>query len=521
EMKQGLKFLDVFAGSGVVSKLAKSLNFEVYTNDWENYSYILNNGFIKSNYRDINSLFGSSGEFIDYLDQINNIPAPSMEDKYISKYYAPESYNIDEADFRVERLFYTKENALTIDKIRNFIETEHPEGNDNRIRNILLSVLIYQSATHTNTSGVFKAFHKGFGGHGKDAMKRILTPIRLSMPNLIDSDYPVHIFKEDANILVKNKEVQNIDIAYLDPPYNQHQYGSNYHMLNTIALWDKISAPLTLNGNGVLTEKAAIRKDWINTRSNYCYSESAISSFKDLIDNLDAKFILISYSSDGLIPFETMKKICTSKGKLTIVTNEYTKYRGGKQSNNHQNVNIEFVLIIDTQNRSLKEHMIDIDSVIIRKKILLMFKQKYTLNKLKTHCERIEGDNIFIDFGGKTQKIVSKNHFELFPPENIDNLSMKENEILYKTLQNCVCKTKEEELEEIISKINGNIDNKVFYIKLIPNTLKKLAHKKNKDRFIYWLNIIKIIEKTDKDLYRLIDGKIEKLELLAEKRFNN
>ncbi|MCP4159787.1 MAG: DNA methyltransferase, partial [Deltaproteobacteria bacterium] len=47
EMKQGLKFLDVFAGSGVVSKLAKSLNFEVYTNDWENYSYILNNGFIK------------------------------------------------------------------------------------------------------------------------------------------------------------------------------------------------------------------------------------------------------------------------------------------------------------------------------------------------------------------------------------------------------------------------------------------------------------------------------------------
>ncbi len=42
---------------------------------------------------------------------------------------------------------------------------------------ILLSILIYEAATHTNTSGVFKAFHKGFGGHGKDALQRILKKI--------------------------------------------------------------------------------------------------------------------------------------------------------------------------------------------------------------------------------------------------------------------------------------------------------------------------------------------------------
>ena len=315
EIKPGLKFFDAFSGSGVVSRLAKHLNFEVYSNDWENYSYIINNGYIKTDRKDIITLFGSEKKLIGYLNEINNLPAPEYGEQYISKFYAPESFNIDEADFRVERLFYTRENAFQIDKIRNYIDKYHPMSSDNRLRYFLLGLLLYQCATHTNTSGVFKAFHKGFGGHNRDALKRILSPIRLEYPQLIDSDYPVHIFREDTGKLAESDRIRNIDIAYLDPPYNQHQYGSNYHLLNTIALWDKINAPLVLNERGVLKEKAAIRKDWTATKSDYCYTEPAITSFASLIKNLDAEYILISYSTDGLIPFEVMKDICAEKGK--------------------------------------------------------------------------------------------------------------------------------------------------------------------------------------------------------------
>ena len=113
---------------------------------------------------------------------------------------------------------------------------------------------------------MFKAYHKGFGGHGKDALSRILAPIVLPFPRLPSSLSPAKVYSMDANRLVR--ELPPVDIAYLDPPYNQHQYGSNYHILNTIALWDRIPAPLALNARGELLEKAAIRKDWVNTRSS-------------------------------------------------------------------------------------------------------------------------------------------------------------------------------------------------------------------------------------------------------------
>lgn len=519
KIEPGMKFFDVFAGSGIVSRLAKEMNFEVFTNDWESYSYILSNGFIKINRDDIPRIFGGEEVFTNLLEDLNNLPYPREEDGYISQYYAPKSFDIDDVDFRKERLFYTRENALNIDKIRNYIETHYGGEEKKRARYILLSILLYEAATHTNTSGVFKAFHKGFGGHGRDAMTRILSPIRMRKPILINSDFPVHVYQDDANDLVKR--VSGMDIAYLDPPYNQHQYGSNYHMLNTIALWDKIPAPLDLNEKGVLKEKAAIRKDWVKTKSAYCYQDTAIDSFSELIENLDAKHILISYSTDGIIPFDTMKEICMGKGKVSIVTNEYIKYRGGKQSNNRLNTNIEFVLTIDSLSKNTKYSLDKVDSVINRKQIVLLFKQRYSRTKLAAHCLSLCNDGIRIDTGRRELFIPTNYHFELFPVEELDGLSLKEREVLFGTLSRCVCLNKEEELEEIISKIGGEAEKDMYFIKLIPDTLKKLAHKKNKLRFYHWLSKIKGIEQYDKELYSLIKKRILTIEELAEKRFNN
>ncbi|WP_191015585.1 DNA adenine methylase [Treponema zioleckii] len=373
EIKAGLKFLDAFSGSGVVARFAKELQFEVFANDWEYYSNVINRGFLETNKSDIKDLFGSEEKFCSLLREINNLPPPSEDDQYIAKYYAPKEFEADKADYRTERLFYTRQNALAIDKIRNYIEGNFNDS-DKR-KNLLLAELIYEAATHNNTSGVFKAFHKEFGGHGKDALKRIFGKIQLNLPVLTDSNQKMHIFMEDANQLAR--KLKNLDIAYLDPPYNQHQYGSNYHILNTIAKWDHVPASLELNNKGVLKEKAGIRHDWIQTRSSYCYKDDAQKSFEDLIENLDAKHILVSYSTDGIIPFEKMLEICMKRGKLSLVTNEYTTYRGGKQSNKRQNANIEFILCIDTSKKSDEGTKLMIDSVLAKKKFMLLFKQKF------------------------------------------------------------------------------------------------------------------------------------------------
>lgn len=524
EIKPGLRFLDLFAGSGVVSRLAKMLNFEVFTNDWEFYSFIISSCYLKTNKSDIERLFGSQEKFLQLLDTINSLPNPGKDEQYMAKYYAPKEDDIDAADYKTERLFYTRQNALNIDKIRNHIEDNFPvtgvqgDSDENlQKRNVLLAELIYEAATHNNTSGVFKACHKGFGGHGKDALTRILGEIKLNPPVLIDSDFPVHVFQEDANILVE--KLDEVDVAYLDPPYNQHQYGSNYHILNTIAKWDHIPAELELNEKGELKEKAAIRQDWVNTRSRYCYKEKAALAFENLISKIRAKHILISYSTDGIIPFEQMQKICMKKGKVSIVTNEYTTYRGGKQSNKRRNTNIEFILCINTAEKTSEEDVEKLASVFIRKKTLLLFKQKFCENRLKSACSFCDGESLAFAINGRQIAIKTDSFFTIELPENIDELSNREMSVLQALLEPCVCKSREEELSEIISKLSGNREKNAGFIKLIPKTLKKLAHKKNKTLFYGWLKTVRELKNKYPDEYKLIDAKIEQVAALAEVRF--
>ena len=512
---ENIKFFDVFSGSGVVARFAKFLGMEVYANDWEYYSYVLNQGFLNFNESDIEKIFGSRAEFESLLNKINSLPVPGEDNQYISKYYAPKEFDVEQVDYKTERLFYTRENALAIDKIRNYIEENRSQESE-KVFYLLLAILIYESATHTNTSGVFKAFHKEFGGHGKDALSRIMKKIELHFPVLIDSKAPVHVFQENANELAR--KLKGIDIAYLDPPYNQHQYGSNYHLLNTIAKWDKIPAPLDLNSKGILKRKAAIREDWINTRSDYCYRDSAEKSFEDLIMNLDARFIFISYSTDGIIPFEKMREICTKRGKLSLVTNEYTTYRGGKQSNKRQNTNIEFILSIDTSQKSDEESIREIDFILKRKKTLLLFKQKYSFEKLKEISDKILEDEKKIIIEGI--EIPTKDFFSLEIPEDFDNLDFERLERFYNKLSLGICETKEQELEEILLRLEWNSADNRSLIKQIPTVLNKLANKKNEQSFKIWLSKIEALEQAQPDLYHLIADKMQRIKEVAEIRMN-
>ena len=564
ELKPGLKFFDVFSGSGVVSRMAKSLNFEVYANDWEYYANVLSKGYVETNDSDIVELFGSEEKFIQKLDEINSLKNPTSEKQYIAKYYAPKEFDAGLVDFKTERLFYTRQNALAIDKIRNYIESAYSEKQNPKnskkieaenernakIRNLLLSELIYESATHTNTSGVFKAFHKGFGGHGKDALKRIMAGIKLNRPILIDSEQPVHVFQENANELVK--KIRGIDIAYLDPPYNQHQYGSNYHLLNTIAKWDHIPAPLDLNSKGVLKEKAAIRHDWVNTKSDYCYREIAEKTFSELIDSIDAKHILISYSTDGIIPFTKMRDICTRKGRLSIVTNEYSTYKGGKRSNSRQNTNIEFILCIDTAKTNDEESLKKIDAILMRKKLMLLFKQKFSekkiLESVKKFNKRKEEEKSFFksvaikdkeesepkrkrrtkknekeiafDNGKREFSVSTKNFFELEPPADAIEMTIEELDEMHSVLSPCACETKEDEIAELVAKIKkGNVT--LNLARKLPATLKNLAHKKNKEAFMKWLKKVEALNDTVPEIYERIQDSVENVKMQAKMRFES
>ena len=139
-----------------------------------------------------------------------------------------------------------------------------------------LAPLIVQASIHTNTSGVFKGFHKKdgighFGVKGENALYRIKSDIKLDVPVLRDSDCAITIFQQDINELVKQDNV--FDLVYYDPPYNQHPYGSNYFMLNILATKSESIA--------IQDGVSGIAENW--NRSAYNKRIQAIDAMDDLI----------------------------------------------------------------------------------------------------------------------------------------------------------------------------------------------------------------------------------------------
>ncbi len=525
---RGVRFLDLFSGSGIVSRLAKVLGFDVYSNDWEYYSYILNFAYLKIDKDEIPFLYKDFGGIQNILDYLNNLPNPEPEDEFIAKYYAPK--NDSAPDYKNERLFYTRYNALIIDKIRNEIEKLYPGesfGDELILKEkyLLLALLLYNAANHSNTSGVFKAFHKGFGGFSKDALNRILKKITLDYPVLINGNGFYEVFRMDANEFVKRYKDLFFDIVYIDPPYNQHQYGSNYHILNTIALWDKEYLKDYLESN--TDKKAGIRNDWDKTRSLYCYKDTAFEVFKDLIQSINARYLLISYNTEGIINFEDLILELTKAGKLELFGNEYVKYRGGRQSLNREINNIEFVLVVDKTKKSEQLDILSLKYNILIKRFYLLLKKKYVKKRLLGNFD-FYGDNLIFEFNNYKFYLKHNNFYTIKGNgfiEGLENnsyhLKMKYDILsnLIKRLESSVCRGNGEEIDEILRLIEDNsIDGNI--VKRLPLLLRKIAHKKYKDLFFLYLNRIEGLKKVHPKIYMQIEKDITKVVDLSYKRFN-
>ena len=336
---RGGTFYDAFAGSTVTARLAKSLGYRVIVNDWEHYSYYISLAYIKNNFPPEFRAFGGIENAFDRLNALESVRG------YIATHYCPE--DDEHYDPESERMFYTQENGRRIDAVREEIASWKTAGLiDLDEEAVLLASLIFQAAYCSNTSGVFKGFHRGWGGSTKTAWYRIRSTLTIRPPVFQDNGYENLVYRDDANDLLDEVEC---DIAYLDPPYNQHQYGSNYHLLNTVALWDKPEIGVKFESRHKDNGKSAIRKDWlVDRRSPYCYRKTALDSFRELISGLKARYILVSYSTDGIISLDDLLETLSDRGRLSVVTQRYKRYRVSSQRPSSRSHNVEFVAIVDT-----------------------------------------------------------------------------------------------------------------------------------------------------------------------------
>jgi adenine-specific DNA-methyltransferase len=324
--KDKLNIVDGFAGSSVVSRELTFIADNLYTNDLELYSYLMAKCYL------VHPTEEQVVRILQHIQQMNELAekGPYIEG-IICKLYAPK----DTKDIKEgERCFYSRENALILDTLRAYITTVEED-----IQTYCLVPLLNKASIHTNTAGVFKGFYKNgnigcFGGKGQYALSRILKPIRLDIPVWNPMPYHAHVSNKDINVLVE--ELPQVDIMYLDPPYNQHPYGSNYFMLNVIAT--NIEPTSISNVSGIPT-------NW--NKSKYNKHSSAVEVMKHLLEKGLAKstYILLSYNNEGIITekqWETLLKPYEVK-KYEI---RYDAYKGSRNLKDRNDKVIEIMYLL-------------------------------------------------------------------------------------------------------------------------------------------------------------------------------
>lgn len=322
--KEKLSCVDLFSGSGIVARFLKAHSEFLIANDLELYSKIINECYLTNINLELQKEIDTN-----FINLNHKIPA-NLKPGFISELYAPKN---DDFITKGERVFYTKYNANFIDTARIEIAKLPIE-----MQKYFLAPLLYLASNHTNTSGVFKGFYKDkngvgkFGGSAQNALKRICSKMHLIKPIFSNFSCDFNVYQKDANTLAK--ELDNFDLCYIDPPYNQHPYGSNYFMLNLIAKYEKPHN---------ISEISGIPTDW--NRSNYNKKKEAREAFLDLISNLKAKFILISYNNEGFITKDEFLNGLCKFGKINLLQKDYNTFRGSRNLKN-RNIHVKENLYI-------------------------------------------------------------------------------------------------------------------------------------------------------------------------------
>lgn len=323
-----LDVYDAFSGSGVVSRYFKRHARRLYSNDLESYArvasacYLVNRGDFPE--REYEAAFAWMSAELGDDSCPGDLPAGGAdhglaargEGGIFSRLYAPR----DDRDIKAgERVFYTRRNALYLDAARRMI-LDLPAN----LQPFFLGPLLSEASVHANTAGVFKGFYKDaatgigkFGGRKGDALSRILGDIKLERPVMSRCSCEAEVLQGDAAEIAAG--LPDLDLAYLDPPYNQHPYGSNYFMLNLLVDYEEPEAISRVSG---------IPRNW--KRSAYNRAGEAAAALEALVAALRARFVLVSFNSEGFIAPGEMLGLLGRHGRVGMVERKYNAFRGSR-----------------------------------------------------------------------------------------------------------------------------------------------------------------------------------------------
>lgn len=292
--------LDLFSGSGIVGQHFAQGGFEVVSNDFLYFSYVIARGTIgitnKPKFSNLNI-----ENVLEYLNDLKLEDTTfSIDDCFVFNNYSPSP--------KCERMYFQNDNALKIDIIRLQIEKWKNDGllNDDEYFYLLAS-LINAVPYVANITGTFGAYLKYWD-------KRTFNKLKL-IPYSINKSKKIKCVNWDYTKALSIKT----DILYADPPYNSREYLPNYHVLETIARYDY---PQIKGITGI--------RNYDNQKSPFCRKNNVVDAFEILIRDTKAKYILISYNNEGLISTELLSEICKKyavENSFKLYEYDYRRYK--------------------------------------------------------------------------------------------------------------------------------------------------------------------------------------------------
>ena len=283
---------DIFAGTGAVS--SAFTDKVLITNDLMYSNYICNYAWFGAEEYDPQTI-------IDCVIRYNSLC--DLEDNYMTDNFSD--------------TYFSRDDCAKIGYIREDIECLYENGSINkRERAILITSLLYAMDKIANTCGHYDAYRKGVVF---DKTLELYVPLA-EVHNNVDNQ----CFNTDANELVKDITA---DLVYIDPPYNSRQYCDAYHLLENVARWEKPEV------FGV-----AKKMDRSTMKSKYC-TRSATEAFEQLIKDINAKYILLSYNnmaakgndrSNAKISDYDILRILKQKGEVKVFSESYKAFTTGK-----------------------------------------------------------------------------------------------------------------------------------------------------------------------------------------------
>jgi adenine-specific DNA-methyltransferase len=281
------RFVDAFSGTGAVAAAAAGRGWAVTLNDQLPSAVAMSVGAVVGAG---NVTFEALGGYQAAIAALNVEPGSPG---FIYGQYSPASARTG----AVERRYFTTENAARLDAMRSLIRKWSREGQLTYAEEQLLIADLMQAANSVaNISGTY-------GGFLKNWTSGALRPVKVTARPLPNRTTEFVATTDD----VFDVQTTYQDTVYLDPPYTKRQYSAYYHLLETLHAGD---SPEVGGVTGL--------RPWQDRASVFCYKVKALDALTRLILGLNARRILLSYSTEGHVPKDLLINALGEAGHVTI-----------------------------------------------------------------------------------------------------------------------------------------------------------------------------------------------------------